>query len=57
MSADANLGHSNHSVTARYRHKLPGQLADDADLLDAYLSLTGAQTGAHTEEAASLSEI
>lgn len=35
---------------------LEGQLAEDAKLLDAYLSPTGAHTGAHPEEAASLSE-
>jgi hypothetical protein len=31
-------------------------MADDAALLDAYLSLTGAPTGAQPEHAASLSE-
>jgi hypothetical protein len=54
--ADRYMGHSNPSVAARYRHQLPGQLAEDAARLDEYLSgatagrvvalPTGAQTGA-----------
>jgi len=53
------MGHADHSTPGRYRHQLEGQLAEDALLLDAYLSLsvTGAQTGAHPEETASLSEV
>lgn len=56
--ADRYMGHADHSTPGRYRHQLEGQLAEDALLLDAYLSLsaTGAQTGAHPEEAASLSQ-
>lgn len=56
--ADRYMGHADNSTPGRYRHQLEGQLAEDALLLDAYLSLsaTGAQTGAHPEETASLSE-
>jgi hypothetical protein len=41
-------------MDSRYTHALPGQLAADAELLNAYL--TGAQTGALAPETASLSE-
>jgi integrase len=54
--ADRYMGHADHSTPGRYRHQLEGQLADDAALLDAYLSLTGAHDGAQLEEVASLSE-
>ena len=40
-------------MDSRYTHALPGQLAADAELLDAYL--TGAQNGAHQPETPSLS--
>lgn len=36
--ADRYMGHSNPSVQARYRHQLEGQLAEDAERLDAYLA-------------------
>ncbi len=55
------LGHSLEAISDRYRHALPGQLADDAQKLDLYLvgaasgkvvSLpTGAQTGAQAVRA------
>jgi hypothetical protein len=38
------MGHADHPTPGRYRHQLEGQLADDAALLNAYLSLAGAQT-------------
>lgn len=41
--ADRYMGHSNASVAARYRHQLDGQLAEDAERLEAYL--TGARAG------------
>lgn len=41
--ADRYMGHANPSVAARYRHLLPGQLAEDAARLDEYLS--GATAG------------
>jgi integrase len=41
--ADRMMGHSDGSVAGRYRHQLPGQLAEDAKLVDAYL--TGAGEG------------
>jgi integrase len=41
--ADRYMGHSNPSVSARYRHQLPGQLAEDAERLEAYLN--GASEG------------
>ena len=53
--ADRYMGHSNPSVANRYRHQLEGQLAEDADRLEAYLAgsvagkvvpLTGAFRGA-----------
>jgi integrase len=47
-------GHADPSMDARYTHALPGQLAADAELLNAYL--TGAQTGAQAPEPAPLSE-
>ncbi len=34
--ADRYMGHANSSVQARYRHLLPGQLAEDAHRLEAY---------------------
>jgi hypothetical protein len=37
------MGHSDGSVAGRYRHQLPGQLAEDAKLVDAYLA--GAHAG------------
>lgn len=36
--ADRYMGHANPSVSARYRHQLPGQLAEDAAQLEAYLA-------------------
>jgi integrase len=55
--ADWYLGHANHTVSGRYQHALPGQLARDAETLEAYLSgaaegkvvplRTGAHSGAH----------
>jgi integrase len=57
--ADHYMGHSNPSVANRYRHALPGQLAEDAERLDAYLdgatagkvvALTGAHTGAQAAQ-------
>jgi integrase len=36
--ADRYMGHSTGGVAGRYRHLLPGQLADDARRLDEYLS-------------------
>jgi integrase len=41
--ADRYMGHSNPGVAGRYRHLLPGQLAEDARRLDEYL--TGATAG------------
>jgi integrase len=41
--ADRMMGHSDGSVAGRYRHQLPGQLAEDAKLVDAYLA--GARAG------------
>jgi integrase len=42
--ADRYMGHStNRTVAGRYRHQLAGQLAEDAERLDAYL--TGATAG------------
>jgi integrase len=41
--ADRYAGHSSTSVRARYRHALPGQIADDAGRLESYLA--GAATG------------
>jgi site-specific recombinase XerD len=34
--ADWYLGHANHTASGRYQHALPGQLASDAETLDAY---------------------
>jgi integrase len=55
--ADWYLGHANHSVSGRYQHALPGQLAKDGEALNAYLIgetsgkvitlRTGAHSGAH----------
>jgi integrase len=42
--AERYFGHSDPTVTGRYRHQLPGQLEADAALLDEYL--TGAVSGA-----------
>jgi integrase len=36
--ADRYMGHSNGGVPGRYRHQLAGQLAEDANTLDAYLA-------------------
>jgi hypothetical protein len=53
--ADRYAGHSDGRVGNRYRHLLPGQLAEDAETLNAYLvgvaegkivPLTGANRGA-----------
>jgi integrase len=41
--ADRYMGHSNASVQARYRHQLHGQLSEDAQRLDDYL--TAAESG------------
>ncbi len=41
--ADRYMGHANPSVSARYRHQLEGQLAEDAATLEAYLA--GVQAG------------
>jgi integrase len=41
--ADRYLGHSRGTVQGRYRHLLPGQLAEDAKRVDAYLA--GATSG------------
>jgi hypothetical protein len=52
--ADWYLGHANHTVSGRYQHALPGQLAKDAETLDAYLNgaasgkVVTLRTGAHT---------
>jgi integrase len=45
--ADRYMGHAAHGVAGRYRHLLPGQLAEDASQLDAYLA--GAVAGKITE--------
>ena len=56
-----HMGHRDDSITARYRHALPGQLEEDARRLDAYLTgavagkvptLTGAQAGAQKAKSA-----
>lgn len=36
--SDRYMGHSRGGVASRYRHQLPGQLAADADRIDAYLT-------------------
>lgn len=41
--ADRYMGHSAKGVAGRYRHLLPGQIAEDAKLVDAYLA--GSATG------------
>jgi integrase len=41
--ADRYMGHSNPSVAGRYRHLLPGQMAEDAKRVDEYLA--GATAG------------
>lgn len=62
--ADRYMGHAGTTVGDRYRHRLRGQLADDANRLEDYLCGqaaevvvlgTGAETGASSAEAASLS--
>jgi hypothetical protein len=62
--ADRYMGHAQNSVGDRYRHRLRGQLRDDAERLEEYLRgevaevvalPTGAQTGAQEAVAASLS--
>lgn len=40
--ADRYLGHAGTTVSDRYRHRLRGQLATDAALLDDYLVGSGA---------------
>jgi hypothetical protein len=54
--ADRYMGHAGRTVGDRYRHRLRGQLASDARLLDDYLAgeaaevvqfPTGASAGAH----------
>jgi integrase len=63
--ADRYMGHAQNSVGDRYRHRLRGQLAEDAERLEEYLRgeaaevvtlPTGAGTGASKAQAASLSE-
>jgi integrase len=63
--ADRYMGHAQRTVGDRYRHRLRGQLAEDAKRLDEYLHAeaaevvtlpTGAQNGAQEAQAASLSE-
>ena len=62
--ADRYMGHAQNTVGDRYRHRLRGQLADDAARLEEYLNgqaaevvrlPTGAETGAQEPQAASLS--
>jgi hypothetical protein len=62
--ADRYMGHPQNTVGDRYRHRLRGQLAEDAQRLEEYLHAdvaevvelpTGAETGAHGAQAASLS--
>jgi hypothetical protein len=62
--ADRMMGHAGTTVGDRYRHRLRGQLAGDAKRLEEYLQgdvaevvtlPTGAQTGAHEAQTASLS--
>lgn len=36
--ADRYMGHSNKAVARTYRHQLPGQMTEDARIVDAYLS-------------------
>ena len=58
------MGHAHNGLGDRYRHRLRGQLAEDAKRLEEYLRAepaevvtlpTGAQTGAQEAQAASLS--
>ena len=60
------MGHAGTTVGDRYRHRLRGQLAEDAQLLEAYLRAeaaevvtlpTGAETGASRAQTASLSGV
>jgi hypothetical protein len=62
--ADRYMGHAQNSVGDRYRHRLRGQLAEDAARLEDYLRgeaaevvtlPTGAHIGAQEAQAASLS--
>jgi hypothetical protein len=62
--ADRMMGHAGTTVGDRYRHRLRGQLAEDAKRLEEYLHgdvaevvtlPTGAQTGAREAQTASLS--
>jgi integrase len=62
--ADRYMGHAQNTVGDRYRHRLRGQLADDANRLDEYLHgevaevialPTGAHSGAQEAQTASLS--
>jgi hypothetical protein len=59
------MGHSSTSIRDRYRHELAGQLPEDAVTLEAFLTRqpaqvvdlrTGARTGAHPLETASVSQ-
>jgi len=59
--ADRYMGHAQSSVGDRYRHRLRGQLAEDANRLEEYLQgdvaevvalPTGAHTGARETQAA-----
>jgi integrase len=61
--ADRYMGHADHSTPGRYRHQLDAQYLEDSNALSDYLRradtpsrLTGAQTGSHGPETASLSE-
>ena len=40
--ADRYMGHSARGVAGRYRHLLPGQIAEDAKRVDEYLAGTNA---------------
>jgi hypothetical protein len=63
--SDRYLGHARRTTSDRYRHRVLGQLAEDAKLLDAYLArddatvvllATGAHTGAHPVAVAQVSQ-
>jgi integrase len=64
--ADRYMGHAGTTVGDRYRHRLRGQLAEDAERLEEYLRgegaevvalPTGAETGAREPQPASLSQL
>ena len=64
--ADRYMGHAGTTVGDRYRHRLRGQLADDAHRVEEYLRgegaevvplPTGAPTGASEPQSASLSQL